>query len=108
MERCGKVKEATEDDRTPAPRLLKIFMKDQRTRKDILSKAVNLRQSNNEHVKNKVKQRIRSNKEAAERIKKLRDHLKELKRQNPLKRYKIYRGEIKEIPTETPMPQVDT
>ena len=108
VERCGKVKEVTEDDPTPAPRLLKIFMKDQGTRKDILSKAVNLRQSNNEHVKNKVFIKPDQTKKQQKESKNLRDHLKELKRQNPLKRYKIYRGEIKEIPTETPMPQVDT
>ena len=113
VERCGRKREPTDEEPTPKPRLLKIFMKDQRTRKDILSKAVTLRNSASEHVKQEVfikpDQTIKQQRES----KNLRVHLKELKNQNPQKKYKIYRGEIKEIPTvqdetqDTPTDQVE-
>ena len=102
VERCGRKRTPTDDDPTPKPRLLKIYIKDQRTRKDILSKAVTLRNSESDHVKQEVfikpDQTIKQQKES----KNLRARLKELRQQNQEKTYKIYRGEIKEIPTIQP------
>ena len=100
VERCGKKKPPT-DEHVPEPRLLKIFMKDQRTRKLILSKAVSLRNSESEHVKTKVYIRPDQTVKQQEQSKNLRQELKLKRDHNQGKTYKIYRGAVIEV---TPVP----
>ena len=54
VERCGRKKLHIPGNPAPQPRFLKIFMKDQRTRKLILSKAVTLRNSETAYVSQNV------------------------------------------------------
>lgn len=103
VERCGKKKPPTEGQ-VPEPRLLKIFMKDQRTRKLILSKAVSLRNSDSEHVKTKVFIRPDQTLKQQEQSKNLRLELKLKRDRNPGKTYKIYRGAVIEV-TPAPAPE---
>lgn len=90
VERCGK----RDADR---PRLLKLFMKTQDNRKNILKNALKLRNSANEHIKTKVfispDQTIKQQKES----KNLRDALKATRTEHPGKTFKIKRGEIIEV-----------
>lgn len=97
VERCGKKKPPTDEDPSPNPRLLKVFMKDLRTRKLILSKAVTLRNSGNEHTSRNVYIRPDQTIKQQEESKNLRDQLKLKREQNHGKRFKIYQGKIVEV-----------
>ena len=58
-ERIGKVRQQKPGEDPPPPRLLKLQFITQRSRKEVLSKATTLRQSNDDHVKNSVFIRVR-------------------------------------------------
>lgn len=98
VERCGPKKKISAENPVLKPRLLKIYMKDQRTRKLILSKAVTLRESASENTKQNVFIRPDQTSNQQKESKNLRDSLKEVRRLNPEKTFKIYRGAIKEMP----------
>ena len=102
VERCGKKVNPTEDEAAPRPRLLKVFMRDQRTRKQILSKAVTLRDSPREHTKQQVFIRPDQTPKQQADSKNLRDQLKLKRQQNREKTFKIYRGKIIEVQPEVP------
>ena len=97
VERCGKKKAPSDGNPAPQPRLLKVFMKDQKTRKLILSKAVSLRNSESEHVRSQVFIRPDQTIKQQEESKNLREQLKVKKQNNQGKTYKIYRGTIIEV-----------
>ena len=105
VKRFGRKKIPTEENAAPQPRLLKICMKDQRTRKLILSKAVTLRNSDTEYVSQNVYIRPDQTLKQQEESKNLRDQLKLKRQQNPEKTFKIYRGQVKEVtmPQEPPV-----
>ena len=100
VERCGKKRTPTDEDPHPKPRLLKIFLKDLRTKKLILSKAVTLRNSENDYTKNEIYIRPDQTLKQQEESKNLRDQLKLRRQQNPAKTFKIKRGIIVEIEPE--------
>ena len=84
-------------DGEPRPGLLKLVMKNQGNRKQILRNATKLRESTNNNIKSRVfinrdmtlKQQIEA--------KNLRDLLKERRTQEPEKKLKIHKGEIVEV-----------
>ena len=98
VERFGKKNLPTPTE--PKPRLLKIFMKDFSSRKQILSKAVTLRDSENEDVKTNVFIRPDQTQKQQVESKNLRAQLKLVREENPNKRYKIKRGAITELIAE--------
>lgn len=104
VERCGKKKPPSDGDETVKPRLLKIFMKDFRTRKLILSKAVTLRNSENEYTKDNVYIRPDQTLKQQEESKNLRDQLKLTRQQNTGKTFKIQRGKVVEV-VQVPAPE---
>ena len=91
--RCGK----TRSDDPSKPRLLKLFMKNQNNRKQILQNAKNLRDSEDEHTKTKVYISPDQTKKQQLESKNLRDELRKVKLDNPLKTFKIQRGAIIEV-----------
>ena len=82
-------------------------MKDFPTRKQILSKAVTLRNSEDEYIKENVFTRPDQTPKQQEESKNLRDQLKLTRRRNPGKTFKIHRGVIKEVPAEVPAEVTD-
>ena len=99
VERCGNKRNPTDEDPSPKPRLLKIFLKDLRTKKLILSKAVTLRESEDDYTKNNIYIRPDQTIKQQEESKNLRDQLKLKRQQNQVqgKTFKIQRGKIVEI-----------
>ena len=91
--RCGSRRSEDPDK----PRLLKLFMKTRANRKQILQNAKKLRDSENEHIKEKVYISPDQTKKQQLDSKNLRDELKRTRLQNPGKTYKIQRGAIVEI-----------
>ena len=79
-------------------------MKDFSTRKQILSKAVTLRNSEDNYVKEEVFIRPDQTHKQQQDSKNLRDQLKEIRTQNPTKTFKIQRGVIIELMVQIPDP----
>ena len=107
VKRFGRKKNPTEGTAPPPPRLLKIRMKDQKTRKLILSKAVTLRNSANEYVSQNVYIRPDQTLKQQEESKNLRDQLKLKRQQNQGRTFKIYRGQIKDVTVPQEQPEVN-
>ena len=99
VERCGRIQKGS-DGTTPKPRLLRVFMKDARNRKEILRKAPTLRNANDEETRENVY--IRPDQTLKQQLdsKNLRDQLRRMKQEEPEKNYKIKRGKI--VPTPAP------
>ena len=103
VERIGKPRIQKPGEEPPPPRLLKLQFVTQRSRKEVLSKVTNLRQSTDNHIKTQVY--IRPDLTHAQLVesKNLRDLLKTTRENNPTKAYKIHRNKITEItPTQQP------
>ena len=95
VERCGR----TAPEVGQRPRVLKLFMKTQDNRKNILQNAKKFRDSQNDDVKTKVFINPDQTKKQQLESKNLRDKLKASRRDNPQKVFKIKRGLIIEIET---------
>ena len=103
VQRIGKPRIQKPGEELPPPRLLKLQFVTQRSRKEVLSKVTNLRQSTDNHIKTQVY--IRPDLTHAQLVesKNLRDLLKTTRENNPNKVYKIHRNKITEItPTQQP------
>ena len=96
-ERIGKPRQQKEGEAAPLPRLLKLKFVTQRSRKEVLSKATTLRNSNVEHVKTKVYIRPDMTKLQLEESKNLRELLQQTRASNPGRIYKIFRNKIIEV-----------
>ena len=96
VERCGKLRN-NEDGSPGKPRLLKLYMKNARNRKELLQKAKDLRNSRDEYVKENVYLRPDQTLKQQKDSKNLRDRLRHLREQNPEKIYFIKRGVIEEL-----------
>ena len=96
-ERIGKPRQQKEGEAAPLPRLLKLKFVTQRSRKEVLSKATTLRNSNVEHVKTKVYIRPDMTKLQLEESKNLRELLQQTRASNPGRTYKIFRNKIIEV-----------
>ena len=96
-ERCGKKREKKEGDPDPKPRPLRIILDNLETRKDILMNATKLRNAEDDHIKTNVFINPDLTKTQQLDAKNLRAVLKETKRQNPNRRYKIKNGQITEV-----------
>ena len=83
------------------PKLLRVVFKSMKMRKAVLSKAVTLRQSLNDHVKKDIYIRPELTKKQLEESKNLNTQLRAIRNDNPTKKYKIYRGEIIELTPPT-------
>ena len=92
IERCGKLRQDQEK-----PRLLKIRIVNTDTRKKILQKAKNLRDSDCEHIRNSVWIRPDQTRKQQEESKNLRDELRARRLQDPTKTLKIIKGVIQEV-----------
>ena len=95
VERCGKLRH--DEGSESKPRLLKLFMKNARNRKELLQKAKELRNSSNEYVKNNIYLRPDQTLKQQKDSKNLRDRLRQLRSDNPDKIYFIKRGVIEEL-----------
>ena len=91
-QRCGKLNPEADN-----PRLLKIRITNSETRRKILLKAKNLRNSTDAHTKEKVYIRPDETRKQQLASKNLRDDLRARKLANPDKTYRIIKGEIKEV-----------
>ena len=96
-ERIGKAKENE-------PRLLRMVFKTMRSRREILTKSIELRNSPNMSVKNKIYVRPDMTPNQLTESKNLRDLLRKMRQANPTKRYVIKRNKIKEV-TSSPAAQ---
>lgn len=94
VETTSRIPRKEESD---TPRLLRAVFDDMKVRKSILSKAVTLRESQNEQVKKGVFIRPELTKTQLEESKNLTTTLRAMRQANPTKKYKIYRGKIIEI-----------
>ena len=101
-ERIGKPRIQKEGEDPPAPRLMKLFFVTQRSRKEVLSKVTNLRNSTDEHIKKLVYIRPDLTEAQIKQSKNLRNQLNTTRRNNPGKLFKIYRNQIVELPTPIP------
>ena len=95
VERCGKLRQ-NEDGSPNKPRLLKLFMKNARNRKELLQKAKELRNSRDDYIKNNVYLRPDQTIKQQKDSKNLRDQLRQLRSDNPEKVYFIRKGVIEE------------
>ena len=95
VERCGKLR-PNEDGSPSKPRLLKLFMKNARNRKELLQKAKELRNSRDEYTKNNIYLRPDQTLKQQKDSKNLRDKLRQLRSDNPGKVYFIKKGVIEE------------
>ena len=100
-ERIGKPKESE-------PRLLRIVFKTMRSRREILTKSIELRNSPNASVKNKIYVRPDMTPNQLTESKNLRDLLRKMRKANPNKKYVIKRNKIKEVTTSPAAPTQDT
>ena len=96
VERCGK--KITNPDGSSSPRLLKLFMQNSRSRKDLLQRAKDLRESRDENVKGNVFIRPDQTPKQQLESKNLRDQLRQMRaaNQDPNIIYYIRRGVIEE------------
>ena len=96
VERCGKKR--TNPDGSSSPRLLKLFMQNSRSRKDLLQRAKDLRESRDENVKGNVFIRPDQTPKQQLESKNLRDQLRQMRaaNQDPNIIYYIRRGVIEE------------
>ena len=92
VERCGKKRP---DSTTPRP--IKIMMSNPLNRRKILSKAKNLRDSDDEQIKTNVYIRPDQTRKQQEQAKNLRDQRRELLAANPGKNYVIRNNSVIEI-----------
>ena len=99
IERCGRIQKNT-DGTTAKPRLIRLYMKDARNRKEILRKAPMLRNANEEETREHVYIRPDQTLKQQLESKNLRDQLRRMKQEEPEKNYKIKRGKI--VPTTDP------
>ena len=102
-QRIGKRKAQNGDEGPPAPRLMKLQFVTQRSRKEVLAKVTNLRNSADDHVKRLVYIRPDLTQEQLKQSKNLRELLKTTRDANPTKVYKIRKNEIIDV---TPKPAV--
>ena len=91
--RCGK----NVPNDVEKPRLLKLFMKTQDNRKNILHNATKLRESVNDEVREKVYISPDQTKKQQLDSKNLRDQLRARRIEEPTKTYKIKKGVIVEL-----------
>ena len=102
-DRIGKSRKPKEGEGPLPPRLIKLFFVTQRSRKEVLAKVTNLRNSTNEIIKTLVYIRPDLTPSQITESKNLRTILKTTREQNPTKSYKIYRNKIIETqPAEQP------
>ena len=93
VERCGK---RIPDDPSAKPRLLKLRMKFQENRKNILRNAPKLRKSSEPHVKENIYISPDLTCKQQKEAKNLREERREKKRQEPEKNFVIKRGKVVE------------
>ena len=98
-ERCGKIRKSN-DGSPQKPRLIRLYMKDVKNRKEILRKAPNLRNAQDEDVQDNVY--IRPDQMLKQQLesKNLRDQLRRLKQQQPETTHKIVKGKIVSNPAQ--------
>lgn len=95
-ERIGKLYEP-KDGEVRRPRLLRLKFTDKLCRKNVLTNAITLRNSESQDVKDKIFIRPDLTKNQREEQKNLRDLLRKIRKDNPNKKYKIIRNQVKEI-----------
>lgn len=105
-ERIGKPRLQKEGEDPPAPRLMKLYFVTQRSRKEVLAKVTNLRNSTDDHIKKLVYIRPDLTAAQLEQSKNLRKTLKTTRENNPNKRFKIHRNKVIEVSVITTPPPV--
>ena len=96
-ERIGKPREKE-------PRLLRITFTTMRSRREVLVNAINLRNSINKDVKEKIFVRPDMTESQRKDSKNLRELLKKMKKDNPTKNYIIRRNQVIEKPSSSAVP----
>ena len=77
-----------------SPRLIRVKFVTQRSRREVLTEAINLRDSDNNQVKTEVYIRPDLTERQQKQSKNLRDTVKKVRRENPDKTYKIHKNKV--------------